>query len=192
MILLVAVAAGLVAGSVRARMSGRTFAVPSIQSWWLAPIAFVPQYVAFFQPATRDAFPQNWATAALIGSQALLLVFVWSNRRYLPFWVMGLGLVMNLAVISLNGGLMPISAATLERLSPDVPVTEWQVGKQLGSSKNVLLPADATRLEFLADRFFLPSWVPYSVAYSLGDVLIAAGVFWFLWRAGGPQYAPQS
>lgn len=82
---------------------------------------------------------------------------------------------------------MPISPETLSRLYPGVSADEWQFGQRVGVSKNVMLPAETTRLEILADRFFLPDWVPYSVAYSLGDVFIAVGVFWFLWQAGAPQ-----
>ncbi len=191
-ILLVAVVAGLVAGWVRARSNGRSLAVPPIERWWLAPVALVPQLAVFYLPATRDTLAQTWVAVALVSSLVLLLLFVWFNRRYFAFWIMGAGLLMNLAAIILNGGLMPISPETLERLYPGAPAGQWQMGQQVGSSKNVMLTVAETRLEFLADRFFLPSWMSYSVAYSLGDVLIAAGVFWFLWQAGGPQLPPKT
>jgi hypothetical protein len=36
----------------------------------------------------------------------------------------------------------------------------------------------------LADRFLLPDWFPYKVAFSLGDILIALGIFWLLAKPG--------
>lgn len=192
MILLIAVVAGLVAGSIRAVVGRRPLAVPLIDRWWLAFVAFAIQYVVFLLPATRGALPQSWVAAALVMSQFLLLLFIGSNWRYAPFWVMGAGLLMNLAAIALNGGLMPISPQTLERLYPDAAGGQWRIGEQVGVSKNVMLPASATRLEILADRFFLQTWTTYSVAYSLGDVLIAVGIFWFLWQAGAAQYQSQA
>jgi hypothetical protein len=33
---------------------------------------------------------------------------------------------------------------------------------------------------FLGDRFLLPAWSPYQAAFSAGDILIGAGVFWLL------------
>jgi hypothetical protein len=186
-ILLLAVVAGLLAGWIRAVVHGRTFGIPSIDRAWLALLALVPQFALFYLPGTRDNVPQLWVAAALTSSLVLLLLFVWCNRRYPPFWVMGAGLLMNLAAVALNGGLMPISLRTLQRMYPGAPSDVWNVGQRVGSSKNILLPVDETRLEFLADRFMLPPWAPNIVAFSLGDVLIAAGVIWFLWRAGGPR-----
>lgn len=191
-ILLVAVVAGLFAGSVRAFLGHRYLAVPPIDRWWLALVAFAVQYVVFLLPATRAALPQSWAAAGLVTSQVLLLLFIWSNRQFVPFWLMGAGLLMNLAAIGLNGGLMPISPETLERLYPDTLSGQWHIGERVGMSKNVLLPASSTTFEVLADRFFLPTWSSYSVAYSLGDVFIAAGVFLFLWQAGAPQHSSRT
>jgi hypothetical protein len=92
---------------------------------------------------------------------------------------LGLGLTLNLLVISLNGGLMPISPEMVGRfeLRPD----SWEIGSRLGSGKDIVLPIAETRLWILSDRFFLPmpSWAAYPVAFSLGDVLIAIGAFWF-------------
>lgn len=46
--------------------------------------------------------------------------------------------------------------------------------------KDVLLAPENTRLEWFADRFLPPEWFDYQVAFSLGDVFIAFGVFWLL------------
>jgi lipoprotein signal peptidase len=42
-----------------------------------------------------------------------------------------------------------------------------------------------TRFWFFSDRFVLPEWMKYHVAFSLGDVFIALGVVWLLWTLGG-------
>jgi hypothetical protein len=165
--------------------------LPPIAGWWLVLVALVVQYVAIGFPPTHNVISQSGAAVALSISLALLLTFVWLNRRYSAFWVMGAGLLLNMAVIALNGGLMPISPATLQRLYPGASVDELPLGQQVGPSKNVLLLADETRLELLADRFYLPAWGSYAVAYSLGDVLIAIGVFWFLWQMGGQHFEIQ-
>jgi len=181
--------AGLVAGWIRAVTDGRTFVIPPVDRPWLALLAVLPQLAVFYLPRTRGNISQPLVAVVLSSSLVLLLLFVWCNRRYPPFWVMGAGLLMNLVVIALNGGLMPLSPETLERMYPGLPSDTWKVGQRVGSSKNILLPVSSTRLEFLADRFFLPNWAPNVVVFSLGDVLIAAGVIWFLWQAGGPEFS---
>ena len=184
MILLLAIAAGLLAGLARAWHGGRRLMSPDLRLVWLVPVAFVPQCLAFYLPATRKLISDDLAAAILVSSQALLLVFAWFNRGQAGFWALGLGLALNLLVIVLNGGLMPISPETLSRLVPDAPPGAWQVGRRLGSGKDVVLPIVVTRLWCLGDRFLLPTWFPYRTAFSLGDVFIAGGAFWFLWMLG--------
>lgn len=184
MILLVAVGAGLLAGTVRAWHGGHRLAVPNLRLFWLVPVAFFPQWLAFYLPATRKLIPDDLAAAVLVSSQALLLIFAWFNRDKPAFWALGLGLTLNLLVITLNGGLMPISPDMVARLAPESPPSAWQAGRRLGTGKDVVLPVAATQLWWLSDRFLLPPWFPYQVAFSLGDVLIATGAFWLLWTIG--------
>jgi len=127
------------------------------------------------------------AAAALVSSQALLLLFAWFNRKHGAFWVLGLGLILNLTVGVLNGGLMPISLDTLMKMKLDTPVASWQMGGRVGSSKDILLSPAQTRLAWLSDHFLLPAWFPYKAAFSLGDVFIAIGAFWLLWSSGAPK-----
>jgi hypothetical protein len=192
-ILLGAVIAGFVAGYVRAHSRGRAYVLPHLHQIGLAYIGFLPQFLAFFFPPARRWFSQDLAALALVGSLLLLVVFAWCNRERVAFYWMGIGLLLNLAVIVLNGGLMPISPRTIEQVYPHAEADSWQVGNQLYGSKNVVLEPAETRLELLADRFVLPGDFRYRVAFSLGDVLIAIGVFWLLWEGGqAPELVGQS
>jgi hypothetical protein len=183
-ILLLAVVAGLLAGSARAWWRGGRLAAPNLRLLWLVPLAFLPQWLAFYLPATRQSMPDGLAAIALVSSQALLLIAAWINRDQPGFWALGLGLALNLLVIILNGGLMPISPDTVARLAPEAQPGAWQVGHRLGTGKDVVLPVAITRLWWLSDRFLLPAWFPYRAAFSLGDVLIAFGAFWLSWTIG--------
>jgi hypothetical protein len=125
------------------------------------------------------------AAAALVGSQVLLLIFAWLNRSQPGFWALGLGLVLNLLVITLNGGLMPVSPAVVAHLLPNAPPETLQVGGRVGW--NIVLPATDTRLWWLSDHLVTPTWFPYQKAVSIGDLFVAGGAFWLLWACGaGP------
>jgi hypothetical protein len=194
MILLVAIIVGLLAGLIRAWAGGRQLTSPHFRLTWLVSVAFLPQLLAFYLPSTPVLETQPGVAAGLVGSQTMLLAFVWCNRRQPGFLWLGLGLALNLWVIALNGGLMPISPDMASRLNPGIPAHTWEIGSRLGNSKDVILPAAETRYWLLSDRFFLalPAWISYRVAFSLGDMLIAAGAFWLLWAMGGrlPLPAP--
>ena len=170
----------------RAWLAGRRIHTPEISLAWLVLAAYLPQFLAFQFPVSRKFFPDEWAAIILVVSQGALLIFAWSNRRQPVFWMLGLGLACNLAVIVLNGGLMPISPETVVRLAPEASNSAWQVGERLGIGKDIVLETSRTRLWWLADRFLLPGWFPYSVAFSLGDLLIAFGTFGFFWSLGSP------
>jgi hypothetical protein len=187
MILALAVIIGLLAGLIRAWFRRRLLASPRLRLEWLLLVAFIPQWFAFYLPATRQLLENHLVAFSLVSSQTLLLIFAWLNRHQPGFWALGLGLALNLLVITANGGLMPISPEMANKLVPDISANIWQVGDRLGTSKDIILPVTATRLWWLSDRFLVPAWFPYRVVFSIGDVFIAGGAFWLLWTLGGPK-----
>ena len=186
MILLSAVALGLLAGWGWSRWRRRPYGPPELKSVWLVPAAFLPQLLAAYLPPTHQFLPSEAARAALPLSLAVFLVFVWLNRGLPGMPILMIGLVLNLLVIAANGGWMPISPAMAGNLPGGSDAQQAALGSRFGQKDVLLLPED-TRLEFLSDRFLLPGWLHYATAFSLGDVFIAVGAFWLLARPRAAQ-----
>lgn len=180
MVLVLAIAAGWVAGLIRSWVRGTTYRVPEFSKAWLVLIAVIPQLLVFQVPYTASWFSDAWAAGVLVASQLVLLVFIWFNRDKKGVLILGLGLFLNLLVIALNRGLMPMTPDTIQALFPEHPISAWLIGSRPGRSKNIILPAGDTRLAWLSDSLLLPEWFPWTRALSPGDLLVAIGVFWLL------------
>jgi hypothetical protein len=185
LLLLGAILAGGVAGLLRAKATGRPYQLAEPHDWWLVVLAFVPQWLTFFWGPTRRLANESVAAAVLVSSQTILLWFAWRNRHQSAFWWLGFGLLLNWLVICLNGGLMPISPKTVGQLAPELDIRTVPIGERLGGSKDIVLEEETIRLPWLADRLVTPSWWPQGAAFSLGDIFVAIGAFWWLWQAGG-------
>jgi hypothetical protein len=183
LILLLALLAGLLIGLLLARWRRRPWQTPRLRAAWLVLLAFLPQLFAAYLPADALPIPDALAGASIVLSQCLLLVFCWLNRRLAGVWLLALGTTCNLLVIALNGGFMPISPQTAGRLLGPQAAT-LEAGGRFGW-KDILLLPEQTRLACLSDRFLPPEGFFYQVAFSFGDVLIAAGAFWL---AVSPAY----
>jgi hypothetical protein len=184
MILLIAVAIGLIAGFLRALIGRHPYRVYDLKWPLLVLVAFVPQYFAFFNPNTRTQISGNLASILFVSSMILLLAFSLLNIHKISFWPISLGFVLNFVVILVNGGFMPVSPETVSKLLPGQD-GKWMIGQRLGYGKDIILTPESTRFEFLADRFVLPQIGNFHVAFSLGDIFIAVGVIWLLWSLGG-------
>lgn len=186
MILLAALVLGLAVGLGMARLRGQPYQLPDLRHLWLVFLAFLPQFAILYIPALREQVPDLWAGIFLTASQAFLLGFAWLNRKHPGMLVLLVGAAFNFLVMTANGGFMPISPQTANRLVPQEILADIPTGSRFGV-KDILLEPETTRFEILADRFLPPDWSAYQVAFSLGDVFLAVGIFWLL--ASQPQNA---
>jgi hypothetical protein len=190
MLLLLAVLAGVIAGTVRARIGKRPYQIIQFRSIWIVILALLPQIIAFYLPSTRRTIPTDLAKIFLVSSQFILLLFILHNLRLPGIWVSGLGLGLNLIVVLFNGGLMPIFPETVLQLYPEATADQIHIGERLGWSKDIVLDKEDTRLGWLGDRYLTPNFFNIRYAFSLGDVFLALGIFWTFWSFGKQTFYP--
>jgi hypothetical protein len=179
MILLLALAIGLSGGLGIAHWRHQRYPIPQFRFLWLAVIAFLPQLLIAYLPATHGLLPDRIASILFSGSLMLFLAFAWLNRRLPGMPVLLIGLLLNAVVIAVNGGWMPISPQTASQLTGTDILGVVNLGSRIGQKDVLLLPQD-THLPFLADRFLVPGWLPYRAAFSPGDMFISMGACWLL------------
>ncbi len=156
-VLVLAICVGFIAGGTL-----RPFEHLKVRWWGIALAGLALQGVSLASDIGRSA-----GAALLVGSYALLLLFAWTNRRLPALWLVMAGLVLNILVIGVNGG-MPVSASALETAGASA---EGLLGE--GTAKHHLMgPED--RLTSLGDVIGIPP--PIGAVISIGDVLLYAGV----------------
>jgi hypothetical protein len=109
--------------------------------------------------AVGDAGP-----AIYIASASIVFAAVLRNVRVPGVAFIAIGAGCNLAAIVANGGWMPADSGALAAIGG--------LGSGYTNSVTVADPA----LRPLTDLFALPSWLPLSNVFSVGDVLIGVGV----------------
>jgi len=148
-----------------------------IRALWLAPMALSLQL-----PLWRAWGGAAWRGGLFLLSYGLLLLFCALNWHLWSMRLLGMGFLLNFLVIATNGGFMPIAPETLARIHPGTTPAEWPVGLLRAGSKDIVLPAAQTHLQFLSDTLVLPPPFPFPVAFSAGDVFIYAGFAALCWQ----------
>ncbi len=185
MVLLTAILIGLLSGMVRAELGKRPLRELRVAKPSLVFLAFLAQFIIFQLPRLGITIRDFWIAVILVVGQIMLLAFTILNWKKPGFILLALGTALNLAVLLLNQGLMPMKPDTIVILYPEASPDSWSIGERLWNSKNIVLTEEMTHLAFLSDRYVIPEWSPYRVAFSLGDVMLAIGAFWLFWGLGG-------
>jgi hypothetical protein len=131
--------------------------------WLLLAIAAVPQFGSVLG---------IWIPGMFLVSVGAIFVWCLCNRAVAGIPVIAIGVIMNLLVMSLHGGAMPIQADTLARIGHT-----FAPGTLLMGSKDVVVQSIA--LWMLSDWLILPAGATTFVA-SPGDVVVIVGVIWWL------------
>jgi hypothetical protein len=175
MILAVAMLLSILVGFLR---GGRLGALTSLPVRWgaLAVGAFALQTFFIYQkPTLKVAGEWGWQEGAFLSSYVLLLLTAWANRRLPGMLLIGLGLLLNFAVMAVNGGWMPITPEALSKVGLAHLAPTLASGMRVYSSKDVILPRGETRLWFLSDIFVLAKPFPVPAVFCVGDIACALG-----------------
>ena len=149
--------------------------------WGVLPLtAFGIQWLLVRAPGGDPVPVLGAAFAATYGQ---LIAFLWINRRLPGLKLALVGTLLNLAAILANGGFMPIAPEALVATYPDRPVP--LVGQRLPQSKDVVLPVDRAVLPGLGDTLVM-TW-PYKSVFSIGDLVLAAGLGTLILAGMQPQ-----
>jgi hypothetical protein len=180
MFILFALVLGVIIGYARGGRVGRLGSL-RLRCLWVVPAALLIQLLIFPLVTSRPLVP--YATTPLhLLSYALLFFFLIINARTWPLLAVGLGAVLNVLVITVNGGYMPSSVTALSRAGAESVASTLRAQ---GTYGNVRVMGSGTRLNALGDFLYLPQWFPLATAFSVGDLLMALGLAWLVcWGMG--------
>jgi len=147
-----------------------------LQNTWRWPLLIWATLLLQFV-ALQLSMPHAVAAALHVFTYVSAIAFLWLNRKFPGVILVGIGALSNGLVIALNGGTLPASASAVERAGRGA-TPEFANSAVL---ENPVLP-------WLGDFFAWPAPMPLANTFSIGDVLIIAGVFVAAWS--GSQRIP--
>jgi hypothetical protein len=146
-------------------LGGRPAGLATLRFRWSALMlaGLLVQVALFSEPVTARI--GAWGPPIYVASTAGVLAAVVANASIPGMAIVAAGAVSNLAAIVANGGYMPAARSALIALGKSDATT-------YSNSATLEHPA----LEPLTDIFAMPAWLPFANVFSVGDILIAAGV----------------
>jgi hypothetical protein len=126
---------------------------------WLALVAIAGQILIISLLPQGDAWLHH---AVHLATYGLIAAFLWANRHIAYLWLAALGGALNLAAITVNGGVMPADPDALAAAG---------VHQEAGDFANSTVVAHP-HLSFLGDVFAVPASWPVSNVFSVGDVIL--------------------
>jgi hypothetical protein len=158
---------------------GRVAQLADVRVRW-APLMLAALALAV---AITTLFPQGNAgvhRSINLATYAVAIAVLWRNRTLPGIRAALVGTVLNVTAITANNGIMPAWRPALD------------VAGLPAASPGFLSSTALTHphLLILGDIFAVPSWVPFANVFSLGDVLIVAGISFTVLCLGGSRLIP--
>ena len=165
--------------------SPRALAALPIRGGGVILAALAVQIALYLPPVRASALVVHAGGAFYVASLGLALVGALRNRDLGPaVWVATLGLTLNALVIVANGGYMPVNVAALRAAQGQGRVHEIA---DVRLFNNTHLAGPMTRLAPLSDVIPVRLGGGAGNVYSVGDLLLAAGIAALVYRATRPH-----
>jgi hypothetical protein len=145
--------------------------------WW--PLALLGLAMQLIPVSLNSQRGHLLGVGLLVGSYLVLIVFVLLNLEYRGLWIMAVGFVLNIAVITINGG-MPVSNSALRTANGSgYRATLTDLREHGGAKHHLRRPDD----DFTAISDVIPVGGPVHQVFSPGDMVALAGLAWVLAEA---------
>ena len=155
--------------------SFRNLATLRLHGAWMIVAPFLIQALLYSPLLRASAMVQRYGVAIYVAILVLMLAGVLRNLHLgAGLRIALVGLILNLSVIVANGGRMPASSAAMRAVLTPAQLTEVQMHSQ--EFYNRQQATSSTRLVLLADEIAVPFGLGHGDIYSVGDVLLMAGV----------------
>jgi hypothetical protein len=124
----------------------------------------------------------HWVHTSLhVASYLLLGAFAWANRRVAGVPIIAFGGALNFVAIVANGGVMPADRNAIASLAHRTAKGDFANSQVLAHPK----------LQFLGDVFATPASWPLHNVFSVGDMILVAGVAVLVHVACGSRLVPR-
>ena len=160
---------------------GRIGRLAEVRLRW-APLLFAALALQMVILVVVPGWDDALLRAVHLGTYGMLFTFLWVNRRIPGIWIVAVGGALNLIAIAANAGVMPAGPAAVRSAGIASNADEF--------TNSGLL--DHPRLLFLGDIWAIPRGWPLANVFSIGDVVIAIGVFAVVHALCGSRVAPAS
>jgi hypothetical protein len=137
-------------------------------------IAFILQLSISILIYMGNGFVIQYKTAFFILSYGVLFAALLFNLNYKAMWFILLGALLNFTAIIFNNGRMPIDLSILEKPGFENLLTSITTG---ALPQYISIHEANSATVYFGKILTLPSWYPIKQIFSIGDLLIALGIF---------------
>ncbi len=143
---------------------------------WVPVGLFVLQKLIVELPIVKPTTASNLSPVLLTATYGALVFFLLVNLSLPGIKLVLIGSLLNLTVMLANGGHMPVTREGLERTGHADRIVIRDGLALVEGSKSIVLEPEGTRLYLISDIFRVPEPYPFATNFSIGDVVITAGV----------------
>ncbi len=167
------VAFSLLVGALSGGKLSRLGEIKLARIWWIAASFLIKFLPVFFLARILSPSP---VMCMLLSLATYLMLFygLYPNLRLPGFALLASGMFLNFVVIAVNQGRMPVDSTGI---GPNLLKSQVEA---LAASFTHQMVHDGVRLGFLADIFGWRFFSSNPTTFSIGDVLMAAGILWFI------------
>ena len=148
----------------------------SLEKWYFFVSGFLVEFAAVYMASKGAGFFRENILFIHGLSYMLLFIGIYFNWGTIAFRIVFTGIFLNFLVIMLNGGQMPVSGEAMQGIGLMDNMLAVRDGKIITHT----LIDSQTVFKYLGDIFVLGKPYPRPKVFSIGDVIMALGIFIYI------------